>query len=172
MNVEKALRDALEYEKRIRDIYREAAEASREDEARALYGFLGKDEESHVEFLRAALERWKREGRLDSPPTASGLPSSSWLEKASRRAASPLRDARDGQDQGGERNALERALAAEEETTAFYRKLAASLGEEAGRLFGRFLEIEEGHTRIVRAQLDLVSRTGYWFDVREFGQED
>ena len=35
-----------------------------------------------------------------------------------------------------------------------------------------FVEIEDGHTSIVRAQLDLVSRTGYWFDVREFDLED
>jgi len=31
--------------------------------------------------------------------------------------------------------------------------------------------IEEGHQAIVRAGIDYLSRTGYWFDIKEFDME-
>ena len=45
------------------------------------------------------------------------------------------------------------------------------LPAEARELFRRFLEIEEGHLALVQAQIDFVTGTGYWFDVREFNLE-
>jgi len=172
MNVEEAFVGALKYETKVRDIYREAASGTRESEARALYEILGRDEQSHIEYLNHCLERWKRDGTLDSRGPGTALPARDRLDEALKRAASSLDKAKAGSDEGGERSALSRALAAEEETSAFYRSLVSSLPEEARGIFRRFLEIEEGHTSIVRAQLDLVSRTGYWFDLREFDLED
>lgn len=172
MNIEEAFAGALKYETRIRDIYRDAAAGTREAEARALYEILGRDEQSHIDYLNHILERWKREGALDSRGPETSLPPRERIDEAIRRASSPLEGSKSGFDEGGESAALARALAAEEETSAFYRSLVSSLPEEAREIFRRFVEIEDGHTSIVRAQLDLVSRTGYWFDVREFDLED
>lgn len=60
----------------------------------------------------------------------------------------------------------------ETETSDFYRRMVSELPAEARGLFSRFLEIEEGHLAIVQAQIDHVSGTGYWFDVREFDLEE
>ncbi len=172
MNVEEAFLGALEYETKVRDLYREAASGTRESEARGLYEILGRDEQSHIEYLNHCLERWRRDGTIDTRGPGTVLPARDRLDEALRRAASPLDTAAAGVDEGGELAALTRALAAEEETSAFYRSLVSSLPEEARGIFRRFVEIEDGHTRIVRAQLDQVSRSGYWFDLREFDLED
>lgn len=172
MTVEEAFAGALKYETKVRDIYEESAAGTRETEARALYEILGRDEQSHIDYLNHILDRWKKTGTLDTRGPGTSLPPRDRLEEAMKRASSSLSQARTGTDEGGERGALTRALAAEEETSAFYRSLVASLPEEARGIFRRFVEIEDGHTSIVRAQLDLVSRTGYWFDVREFDLED
>ena len=172
MTVEEAIVGALKYETKVRDIYLEAASGTREDEARALYEVLGRDEQSHIDYLNHTLARWKREGSLDPKVPDTAVPSKERLDEAMKRAGAPLAEAKAGADEGGEQKALSRALAAEEETSAYYRSLVAILPEDARPVFRRFVEIEEGHTSIVRAELDLVSRTGYWFDVREFDLED
>ncbi|MGD9006323.1 MAG: hypothetical protein PVG41_00315 [Desulfobacteraceae bacterium] len=38
-------------------------------------------------------------------------------------------------------------------------------------MFARFLEIEDAHVEAVKAELDYVMRTGYWFDFKEFDME-
>ncbi|HSV56852.1 MAG TPA: ferritin family protein [Magnetospirillaceae bacterium] len=172
MDIEEAFRSSITYETRVRNLYLEAAAGTREAEARALYEILGRDEESHIDYLRQALERWMREGRIEPSGPATTLPLGDRLEAALLRASTPLAAAAAGADEGGERAALSKALTAEIETSAYYRFLADSLPPEAQGVFRRFAEIEDGHATIVRAQLDLVSRTGYWFDVREFDLED
>jgi len=78
---------------------------------------------------------------------------------------------RSSQD-GGQLAALENALRAEVETSAFYRRLVASLPEPETAAFRRLQEIEDGHTAIVRAELDSVTGSGFWFDIRVFDMED
>jgi hypothetical protein len=38
-------------------------------------------------------------------------------------------------------------------------------------MFARFLEIEERHIAAVQMQLDYLTKTGYWFDRKEFDME-
>lgn len=168
MTVEAALREAERYETRIRELYAEAARSTTEAEAQAFYKLMEKDEDSHVRYLADKLEEWKATGIVTFAGLASALPDPGIVEKAAEQAGASLK----GRSLGGETEALARALKAEEETTAFYKKLVSQVEGVAATLFSRFLEIEEGHTRIVRAELDLRSRTGHWFDVREFDLED
>jgi rubrerythrin len=163
-----AIRAAIGYEERIRDLYAEAARDAADASAKALFAALGADEGSHAEYLKSRLAVLARTGGVDLPPLGSALPDPKRIEASIGRAATETV----GEALGGEFGALERALRAEEETSAFYRDMVARLPEDARALFARFLEIEEGHTRIVRAELDLVSRTGHWFDVREFDLDD
>ena len=65
---------------------------------------------------------------------------------------------------------LKKALALEQETSAFYGSLVDELGED-GKLFARFMEIEEGHLAIVQAELDYLNKTGTFFDFQEFTLE-
>lgn len=168
MTIEQALREALKYEVNIRDLYVDAARKAEDEEAGRFYRLLGEDEQSHVDYLQKKLQQWKVEGRISFETLASALPDPGRVEDAARKAGAPL----SGRELGGETEALSRALKAEELTSAFYRNLVGGLEGEAGRLFARFVEIEEGHTRIVRAELDLTTKTGHWFDMRVFDLED
>jgi hypothetical protein len=49
--------------------------------------------------------------------------------------------------------------------------MVGELSGERQRLFARFLEIEEGHVAIVQAEIDAVSGSGFWFDMKEFDLE-
>lgn len=168
MTIEQALREALRYEVSIRDLYVDAAGKARDAAARRFYQRFAEDEQSHVAYLESRLRQWREEGRVRYENLASALPDPGRIEEAARRAGAPL----SGRAPGGEMDALARALEAEERTSEFYRSLIGGIEGEAAPLFSRFLEIEEGHTRIVRAELDLVSNTGHWFDMRVFDLED
>jgi rubrerythrin len=168
MTIEQALREALSHEIDVRDLYTEAARNAGDTSARGFYQSLGKDEQSHVNYLEEKLKEWKAEGRITYAGLASALPDPGVLESAAETAGSSLA----GKTPGGDTEALSRALAAEERSVEFYGGLVAGLGAEASKLFTRFLEIEEGHRRIVRAELDLATRTGHWFDFRDFDMED
>jgi len=45
------------------------------------------------------------------------------------------------------------------------------LAAEGRALFARFLEIENNHIKAVQFELDYMSKTGYWFDFKEFDME-
>jgi rubrerythrin len=70
-----------------------------------------------------------------------------------------------------ELDSLRQALAAEDETSSFYRQMVRELPAQGQALFSRFLEIEDGHAAIVQAEIDSVNRMGFWFDLEEFDLE-
>ena len=74
-------------------------------------------------------------------------------------------------DRGVEQQMLSKALEVEIETSAYYQKLVNELPEDARLLFERFLEIENNHIVAVQFELDYMSKTGYWFDFKEFDME-
>ena len=76
------------------------------------------------------------------------------------------------EDRKDEKQILSKALAVEVETSKFYERMVAEMEADAGRMFARFLEIEAGHIAMVQAELDYISRTGYWFDFKEFDMEE
>jgi rubrerythrin len=167
MKVEEVFGKALEYETRIRDQYAVAAKEAKAPEARAFYEALGKDEESHVAYINHKLKQWQSTGAMDAKGLTTIIPDRVTIDKAVDKAKASF----SAGPEGGHMAALENALRAEEETSAFYRSMVDQLPAGAKDVFARLLEIEEGHTAIVRAELDMVSNTGHWFDIREFDME-
>jgi len=168
MTIEQTFATALEYEQRIRDLYVRAAAAALLPEAKAFYEALAVDEASHVAYLEHKLADWRTTGAFSDSAPASTLPQASELIAAIGRVKAGL----SGPVEGGKPGALADALKAEEETSAFYRSMVGELPDGARQIFARLLAIEDGHTAIVRAELDLVMGTGHWFDVREFDMEE
>jgi rubrerythrin len=168
MSIEETFATALAYETKIRDQYVEAARAALIPEARAFYEILGRDEDSHVAYIKHKLEQWHSTGSIDASGLTSLLPPAADLRAAISRAEASF----SAIPEGGQLAALQNALRAEEETSAFYRSMVGTLPDGARQVFARLLEIEDGHSAIVRAELDLVSKTGHWFDVREFDMEE
>jgi len=168
MTLEEAIKTAIDYEKRIRDIYRDAAERVSEPAGKRTLQMLCDDEQYHVDYLKERLELWQKTGELSAEKLVSTIPSmeviSSEMEKMSDQMSKKYRR--------GEVEILSEALKVEVETSNFYRKMVDEMSDEGQQMFARFLEIENNHIAAVQAELDYLTKTGYWFDFKEFDMED
>jgi rubrerythrin len=167
MTLEEAIKTAIEYEVRIRDIYRQAQASVADEVGRRVFDTLGNDEQHHIDYLQHKLAQLKKTGQIDAERLDSVVPSGETVDRESARVQSLM--AKDFL--GIRRQMLSKALEAEIETSDFYRKMAAELPAEGQTLFARFLEIENNHIKAVQFELDYLSKTGYWFDFKEFDME-
>ena len=167
MTLEEAIKTAIEYEIKIRDVYREAEEAVGEEAGKRIFGTLGNDEQRHIDYLQHTLEQWNSTGNLDLAELQSAIPSRQNISREAAKIKSLV--AKDFH--GIRKQMLSRALKAEIETSDFYRKMVDELPTEGQALFARFLEIENNHIDAVQFELDYMSKTGYWFDFKEFDME-
>jgi rubrerythrin len=170
MNLEQAITTALEYEGRVHKTYSEAIENAQHEVARKVFSTLCDEELEHIKYLKERLEEWRSTGTVTLAKLDTVLVPKSAIEAATSKLRERLEP--DGRNvRGTEFESLKKALDVERETSAFYKKMVATLDEDGRRLFERFVEIEEGHVAIVQAEMDLVSGTGYWFDTAEFDLE-
>jgi rubrerythrin len=167
MNMEEAIRTAMEYERRIRDLYRESADLAEEERGRRLFTSLGDEEQGHLDYLEDRLRQWRDAGRI----TVEAIPSRVPDPEALQREVDRLKERASRDDRKSEIQMLSKALELEVETSDFYRRLTEEMSHEGRQMFARFLEIENDHVAIVQAQLDYLSQTGFWFDFKEFGLE-
>ena len=167
MTLEEALRTAMDYETRIRDLYREAADEITDPKGRKVLQLLAEDEQRHVDYLASRLAIWKETGALDMAALDTIVPPAETLARAVARVAEQV----PADSLGDEKRILSRALAMEVETSAFYQRLVETMPGPEKELFARFQEIEDGHVTIVQAELDYLSNTGFWFDFQEFDME-
>ena len=168
MTLEEAIKTALDYETRIRDIYREAAEKISDPRGKKILQLLGDDEQSHIEYLLDRLELWGKTGELSDKKLESSIPSIETIQKEVEKIKSHVSQ----ENRRGEIEILSKALKAEVETSNFYERMVNELSDEGQRMFARFLEIEENHIAAVQFELDYITKTGYWFDFKEFDMEE
>ena len=76
-----------------------------------------------------------------------------------------------GKARGDQKRVLSRALKVEIETSQFYEHMVSEMTGQSQALFERFLVIENRHIAAVQMQLDYATKTGYWFDMKEFDME-
>lgn len=165
--LEEALKTALTYEARIRDIYQEAVDGTPDPKGKLVFQVLADDEQRHIDYLEAKQTQWHEEGRITPDSLTSLIP-------VPELFAAQLRDLQQTmarEDRSDEKRMLSKALQVEVETSAFYRRLVEEMTGDARAMFARFLEIEEGHIAAVQAELDYISHTGFWFDFQEFDME-
>jgi rubrerythrin len=167
MTTEEAIKTAIEYEIRIRDIYLEAAAAVKEAVGKRIFDTLSADEQHHIEYLRHKLEQLRNNGTISVESLESAIPSRDIID----REAKKVRSLTEKDFLGISRQMLSKALKAEVETSDFYQKMVNELPPEGQALFGRFLEIENNHIKAVQFELDYLGKTGYWFDFKEFDME-
>ena len=167
MTLENAIKTAIEYEIKIRDVYREAEAAVNDEAGKRIFETLGNDEQHHIDYLQHTLEQYKQTGQIDSEKLESAIPSSDTINREAAKVESLV--AKDFH--GLRKQMLSKALQAEIETSEFYRKMVDELGAEGRALFARFLEIENNHIDAVQFELDYMGKTGYWFDFKEFDME-
>ena len=168
MTLEEAIKTALDYETRIRDIYREAAEKISDPRGKKILQLLGDDEQQHVEYLLDRLDLWGKTGKLSDKKLESSIPSIETIQNEVEKIKSHVSQ----ENRRGEIEILSKALKAEVETSNFYERMVNELSDEGQRMFARFLEIEKNHIDAVQFELDYITKTGYWFDFKEFDMEE
>lgn len=167
MTVEEAIVSALEYENKVRDHYNTAAESTDDPVGKEVFDALAEEEQGHVEYLESRLGVWRNEGKLNIDLVKTILPTREWMArgKAKMRKVSLKRS------YANEIKMLKDALKLEIEVSDHYRMLVSRLDGDAKKMFACFLEIEDGHTEIVRAEIDGLEQNNFWFDLREFDLE-
>ena len=167
MNLEAAIKSALEYENRIRDLYVEAVTRTDEPAGKKIFQTLADDEQRHVDYLESRLDEWQQRGAISNEVLASIVPDKAAIRKEAAALQSKIsEDAR-----GLKQQMLSQALAMEIETSRFYRELVDQVGPDYRAMFARFLEIEDNHIEAVQFELDHLSNTGFWYGFEEFDME-
>ncbi len=168
IRLDEAIKTAIEFEKKVLKVYQDAEKHAVDPVGQNVFRQLAKEEAGHVAYLESRLTEWQKSGHIALEELRTVIPDRARIAEGRRRAAKPMR----GKPASStEVEYLQRALAAEKETSAFYRKMVSELAEERRKLFARFLEIEEGHVAIVEAEIDAVSGSGFWFGIPEFDVE-
>jgi len=168
IRLDEAIKTAIEFERKVLKVYQDAGKNAVDPVGRSVFSQLAKEEAGHVAYLESRLTEWQKGGHIAWEELRTVVPDKERIAEGRKRLAKPMR----GKPASAtEVEYLKRALVAEKETSAFYRRMVSELAEERRTLFARFLEIEEGHVAIVEAELDAVSGSGFWFGLKEFDVE-
>lgn len=165
--VEQAIHLAIELEHKIRDVYRDALVKATDETGKRVFKLLADEEQGHVDFLEFRLKEWKRDGKITLKKLATSVPSRKEISGLTKGLKASLAS----KDRGEEVEMLKKAEEVERQTSEFYRSMVEEMEDDVRKMFEHFLEIEEGHLAIVRAEIDALSGTGYFFEFGEFNME-
>ena len=154
MQIEEALKTAIEYEAELRDIYFEAAEAEDDDKGKQFFQAMAKDEQGHLDYLKDRLEQWQNTGKLSAQKLKATLPPVAEIE----RHAAEVKSLVEKESRGLKSQMLSRALKMEIKTSDFYQKMVDEMPAEAQQMFARFLEMENNHIRTIEFELDYLNK--------------
>jgi rubrerythrin len=168
MNIEQALLKAIEFENGVYAIYEEAVNTATNPIAIKIYRLMQEEEEQHIAYLEKKLETWRTKNELESGDLKTTIPDLSGEPVLTKG----LPKGEDHLDPSSELGVLARVYKAESETTAFYTEMVNELQAEGQAFFRQFVEIEEGHLKLVAAEIDAVRGMGRWFDMDEFKLEN
>ena len=65
MTVEEAIKTAIEYETRIRDLYLEALEAATDENGKRIFKLMADEEQHHLNYLNTKLTKLEASGEID-----------------------------------------------------------------------------------------------------------
>lgn len=166
MTFEEAIKTAIEYEVKVRDAYLNSLDKIKDETGRRVFKVLGDEEQGHVEYLECKLGEWEKTGTISASDLKTVVPSFKKIEDGVKQLDSHMTENKFET----ELEMLKKALVMEQETSDFYRKMVEEL-DSNGEFFKPFLEIEDGHTAIVQAEINYLTKTGSFFNFEEFGQE-
>lgn len=167
MNLEQAMTTALQYEKKLRDIYLQGVQDTKDPKGKKIYQDLADDEQNHANYLENKLQEWKETGKITAEKLESAVPPVEVIRKEVAKVSSTMSQ----KDSGLQEQHLSKALELEKETSRFYQQMVSELPEEGQAMFSRFLEIENAHIEAVQFELDHVTHSGTWFGFEEFDLE-
>ena len=158
---------ALEYEKKIRDLYISAVSIIDDKRGKVIFKTLAEEEQSHIDFLEYSLAALDKSENIDVDRLKTAVPDTETIAKNIESMKMQIPE----HMLGDIKQVLGNALKLEEETTEYYRKAYAESEGEIRKILARFIEIEQRHTDVVRFELDHASRNGFWLDFPEKSME-
>ncbi len=158
---------ALEYEVKIRDVYKDAATIVDDDRGKAIFQALAVDEQGHIDFLNYGLDQLRKDETIDIEKLSTSIPDKKSVEKNLDRIKSQIPQ----QMLGDIKTVLRSALVMEKETSEYYRQSAAKARGEIKAILEKFLEIETRHEDVVQIELDHAMQNGIWFNFMEVDLE-
>jgi len=165
MTIGEAIRTALQMEHRVRNEFAKMAKEQDDPKARGFFEVMTREEQGHVDYLEFALKRWETSGEVEDKAVETHVAQRDWVAEGQKVLRQAERDAR----KPGPQEHLSAALELEHEISGLYRRLVGAVQDpRAQEMFRRFLEIEDGHTALVQAEMDYELNTGNFFDMREF----
>lgn len=167
MNSQEIFATALQYEEKIRDLYRSAEEIVDDQRGKTIFRALADDEQSHIDFLHYSLEQLKADGTIDIDRLVSPIPTLKQLDSGIEKLKAKIPT----QMLGDIKSVLGSALILEKETSAFYRDACNKTEGKIKTIFEKFLEIEERHVDVVQIELDHAQHNGMWFNFMEVDLE-
>ena len=167
MTIEEAIKTAIEYEVKVKNVYAEAVKVAGNDVGQRVFNVLSREEQGHVDYLNFKLEELRKTGTVNSDDLETAIPSPAKIKEA----VGKLENKMAADDRGAELEMLRKALEVEIKTNNYYQKMVGTLEPAGQKFFKRFLEIEEGHQAIIRAEIDSLNGSGFWFDIPEFDLE-
>jgi rubrerythrin len=168
MTLEDAIKTAIEFETKVKATYEDAQKKATDEPGRRVFRTLAQEEQGHVDYLRSRLTEWQKTGHVTLAKLETAIPSREKIKEGTGKLTARMKGSK---NYAAELELLQRALEVEVETSSFYQRMVSELPEEGQRLFSRFLEIEQGHVAIVQAEMDSVTKLGFWFDIQEFRLE-
>ena len=168
MNIEEAIKTAIEFETRVSGVYKDAAKDATDPVGKRVLEVLAKEEEGHLDYLNSRLSEWQDSKKITVKQLKTAVPSKEVIENQVSKLEDKAEIHGSEKHHSSELRMLRNALEVEIETSDFYKRMVKELPDEGQELFSRFVEIEEGHRAIVQAEIDYISGPGYWFDFPEF----
>ena len=158
---------ALEYEKKIRDLYYAAIDIIDDARGKRIFKTLAEEEQSHIDFLEHNIATLKSDGVIGLKVLETAIPDTEQIltNIESMRISIPEHML------GDVKRVLSSALKLEVETTDYYQKAFDSTEGEIREVLGKFVEIEQRHTDVVRFELDHASNNGFWLGFPEISME-
>ncbi|MBN2430276.1 MAG: ferritin family protein [Acidobacteria bacterium] len=168
MNIEEAIKTAIEYETKVRDLYQNAVDELKDEHGREIFRRLAEEEQSHVDYLHQKLNQWRTTGTVTAERLKTIVPPKALIQREVSKMAGEMAEI----DPDNDLQMLKKALKLEIETSAFYKTMVNTLPHDHQDLFARFIAIEDGHVSLVQAEIDSLTQTGYWFDFLEIDLND
>jgi rubrerythrin len=159
---------ALQFEKKIRDLYRSAESIVDDERGKKIFRSLADEEQSHIDFLEDSLKALKKNGIINPDRLSTAVPDVAALGDKidSMKSSIPERML------GDVKSVLNSALKMEIETTEYYQDAFNKTEGDVQKVMAKFVEIEQRHTDVVRLELDHAARNGFWFDFMEISMEE
>ncbi|MGI9537899.1 MAG: rubrerythrin [Desulfocapsaceae bacterium] len=158
---------ALEYEKKVRDLYSSAIEIIDDERGKQIFKTLADEEQSHVDFLEYSIETLKDKGIVSLKAFKTSIPDTEDLLKNIESMKITIPE----QMLGDVKRVLSSALKLEIETTEYYQKASESAEGDIKKVLEKFIIIEQRHTDVVRFELDYASNNGFWLGFPEISME-